>query len=91
MIETIFIIGLSVIAVLSIWNSYVLEAVHDAASRAVHRVKWPWLVYFFDCDECKSFWLCLIGSLIAGNIIAALPAYGVVLFWISINELRSTE
>jgi len=83
---SIFYIGLTVIALLSLWDSYILLPTKKIVERWVLDSQCPSLIYFFNCDYCKGFWMCIIGALITPNILIAFPSYGIVVIWLTIME-----
>lgn len=82
----IVIIGLSTIALLSMWNSYILSYIVSYLQAAALRSGCAPLTYLLDCDYCKGFWLCVIGAAIAGEMWYMFPAYGLVVIGLGVQD-----
>ena len=86
---TVCYIGLIVIALLNLWNSYILTALKEWIGGRITNLSCPSLSYFYECDYCKGFWMCVLGGIIAGNGLYILPAYGIVVIGLSIKGINN--
>ena len=86
MLTTALLIGLSVVATLCLWNSYILSPIKEQVGKWVGQTNYPYLIYFYDCDQCKALWLCIVCALVVGNIILTIPAYGVAVIGLGITR-----
>jgi len=91
MIEVACLVGLGAIALLSLWDSYLLTPVTDRIVSLVESTSNRHLIRFIHCDYCIGFWLCLLGCLLAGKVLLTLPAYGVVVLWLTVHDAVSDE
>lgn len=91
MLGDVICISLSVIALLTIWHSHLFTHVIPIkpwVNNMVTGINSVALLYLMDCDQCKSFWLCLIGGLMAGNVWYTLPAYGLTIVLLELMEVE---
>ena len=88
MLTTAILLGLTVVALLCLWNSYIISPIREAISRVVVRLGHPLLIYLSDCDYCKGFWMCVIGGIIVANWLVILPAYAIVVIGLSVGGAK---
>lgn len=89
---TVCYIALVAVALLSLWDSFLIEPVVDKLRGLVS--PYPYAVYFLECHYCKGFWICAAGALIAGQPLLLFPSYGllvVILHSIGIKQDGSNE
>jgi hypothetical protein len=78
MLTSILTIGLSAVALQSLWNSYILRPVRVKIGEWVAGTGCPSLIYLYNCDYCKGFWMCVGGALLYSNLSLCIPSYGIV-------------
>ena len=83
----VFYIGLTVIALLTLWNSKLLDPLHDRGAEIVANTGNASIIYFYECAYCKGFWMCVIGGIFLESLWLAFPAFGVVVIWLSLVDL----